>query len=354
MNNPGVWASGCAALAWLAMVTLHTQFQHDPLTNKLPPFTLGLGILWTVLAALPMRRARTLAVSGLVVLAAMGGTYRYMDTNPHLPIYPMPESLRRVAPLSPDRLYVSFYREADQFYRAWQTPPGFGSMVRMGSTGMIAGVHLINGYSPIMAAGAGKLLNVETHGNVPPPDGEDLLAENAKGSDGVLDELGVDGLIITHDYKLETRPSAAKWIEVLNTGEGSVYERREGPVSDIREAGDPEPGVGPTKIHVVENSRLRVTADVETARGRRGPVVLSFRRPFFDGYHATLDGKTLAVSSLDGLMPTVTLPPDSRGRLVLWYRPRAVVLGAGLAATGLALAGLWLYLGRRGVGASAR
>ena len=334
-SNPGVWASGCAGLAWLAMVIAHTQYSHDPVTDKLPPFTLAVGVLWAVLAALPMRRSWTLAVSGLAVLAAMGGTYRYMETNPHLPIYPMPESLRHVAPLSPDRLYVSFYREADQFYRNWQTPPGFGSLVRMGSTGLIAGVHMINGYSPIMAAGAGKMLNIETHGNVPPPDGEDLLKEDAAGPGGLLDELGVDGLIITHDYKLTTRPSAEKWVRVLDVDEGSVYERRTGPVSDIREVD----GGGATTIRSLENSRQRVVADVATPSGGKTPVVLSFRRPFFAGYHATLDGRTLQVSSQDGLMPTVTLPPGGRGRLVLWYRPRAVVLGAVLAAIGVVLAG---------------
>ena len=91
---------------------------------------------------------------------------------------------------------MSFYREADQFYRDWQTPPGFGSLVRMGSTGMYAGVHMINGYTPILPAGAGKMLNIETHGNVPLPDGDDLLKEDAAGPGGMLDELGVDGLVI--------------------------------------------------------------------------------------------------------------------------------------------------------------
>ena len=346
LSNPGAWASGCAALAWAAMVVFHTQDARNPETTRLAPFTLGVAIVWAVVAALPgRRRPWTLGVAGLAVLAATGGTYRYMDTNPHLPIYPVPETLRAVAPLSPDRLYVSLYREADQYYRDWQTPPGFGTLVRMGSMGMYAGVRMINGYSPIMPRGAGTMLNIETHGNVPPPDGEDLLKEDAAGPGGLLDELGVDGLVITHDYKLATRPSAAKWERVLDVDEGSVYHRRAGLVSDIREVEAPAAGEE-ARVHVLENSRQRVVADVEVPGGRRNAAVLSFRRPFFDGYHAALDGKPLAVSALDGLMPTVTLAPGSRGRLTLWFLPRAVVWGAILAAVGLVATGALAWRGR--------
>ena len=348
VGNPGVWASGCVALTWAVAAVAHLEYERDPGYRRLPPFMLGVALAWTALAALRTRRAWPPTVAGLAVLAATAGTYYYMDTNAHLPVYRTPETLRSVAPLSPDRLYVSFYREADQFYQKYQTPPGFGLLVRMGSMGMIAGVHMINGYSPIMAAGAGKMLNIETHGNVPPPDGEDLLKEDAAGPGGLLDELGVDGLVITHDYKLTTRPSDEKWVRVLDVDEGSVYERRAGLVGDIREVSD----AGTATIRTVENSRQRVVADVDLRGGGNAPVVLSFRRPFFRGYHATFEGRALAVSSLDDLMPTVTLPPGSHGTLVLWYRPRAVVWGGTLAALGLVLAGALAYFGGRGAAAS--
>ena len=337
-KNPGVWAVTCTGLTWVAMIVAHAE-NDDPVTHALPPWTLGIGVVWAALAAWPgRRRGWTLGVSGVAVGAVMFGTYQYRQRDLHMPIYRVGENLRAVSPLSPDRLYLSLYREADRYYRAWQTPPGFGSLVRMGSTGMFAGVHMINGYSPIMPPGAGKVLNMETHGNVPDANGEDLFEEDAAGPGGLLDELGVDGLIITHDYKLRIPPSAEKWVEILNTGEGSVYHRRTGKVSDIREEVVPEPGVGTTQVHMVENSRLRVVADVETPVNRVGPVILSFRRPYFAGYHATLDGKPLEVSSIDSLISAATLPRGGRGRLVLWYLPRAVVWGAWLAAAGSAAA----------------
>lgn len=348
-SNAGVWASGLTALVWLALVVFHRQYRRYPVTDAMPPFTLGVAVAWALLAAWPRRRAWPLTAAGLAVFAATAGTYQFMPTNPHLPIYPMPATLSRVAPLSVDRLYLSFYREADQYYRNWQTPEGFGSLVRMGSTGMIAGVHLINGYSPIMPPGAGKRLNIETHGNVPDPDGERLFREDAAGPGGLLDVLGVDGLIITHDYRLPVPPSPEKWEEVLNVGEGTVYLRRTGKVNDIREVGTPETG-GEARIRLVENSRQKVIAEVEVPGRRKNAVTLSFRRPFYRGYRAKLDAVELPVSSQDGLMPTVTLPPGSRGRLTLWYAPRAVVWGAALSALGLMASGAlaWRALVRAG------
>ncbi len=342
-RNPGTWAVACAGLTWAAMIVAQAE-NDDPVTRALPPWTVGVGIGWAVLAAWPGRRGWTLGVSGLAVCAVTFGTYRYRQRDLHLPVYNVGENLRAVTPLSRDRLYLSLYREADRFYRAWQTPPGFGSVVRMGSTGMFAGVRLINGYSPIMSAGVGKELNLETHGNVPEEIGEKILAEDAGGKGGILADLGVDGLMVAHDYRLTYPPAAKDWAEVYRSEEGVVYHRREGTLGEVREVqktdGEEETGAGETKIRVVENSRQRVAADVEVPTARRTPVVLSFRRPFYRGYRASLDGRALAVSSQDGLMPTVTLPPGSRGRLTLRYLPRAVVWGGLLAVGGLAAAGL--------------
>ncbi len=147
----------------------------------------------------------------------------------------------------------------------------------------------------------------------------------------------MDGLIITHDYKLQTRPSPEKWEEILDVDEGSVYHRRNGTMNDVREVGNPEPGVE-IKVRLVENTRQRVVADVEVPGWRKNAVALSFRRPYFNGYRATLDDRTLEVSSQDGLMPTVTLPPGSRGRLTLRYFPQALIYGIELAIGGLVLA----------------
>jgi uncharacterized membrane protein YfhO len=66
-------------------------------------------------------------------------------------------------------------------------------------------------------------------------------------------------------------------------------------------------------------------------------VSLVFSRAYFPGYRATLNGNRLAVTSLDGLAPTIELPAGQSGRVELVYRPRAVTLGGAIAGLTLVL-----------------
>jgi uncharacterized membrane protein YfhO len=73
-----------------------------------------------------------------------------------------------------------------------------------------------------------------------------------------------------------------------------------------------------------------VEADVAVSDGNR-PALLTFSRPFFPGYRATLNGKEAKVSSYRGLMPLVELPGGSQGHLILSYRPWWLVWGGALS-----------------------
>ena len=349
-KNPGVWATAAVVSTWVAMRIVHAN-NPDPRTDSLTFWMLGVAVGWTAWEALPMRRSQRLWASALAVLASLGGTYHYAETNTGLPIYPVPQSLKGMAPLSSERLYLSFYREPDRYYKKEQVPPGFGPVIRLGSMGMYAGVRMINGYSPIMSEGVGKVLHMETHGNVPEAVGGPLLTGEA-GEDGLLARLGVDGIIRTHDYQTPARPPEADWAMVHSTDEGDVYERRGGPLARVRAWTSAEPGGAPTyapaSVRVVENSRQRVEADVGVPEGGAGALI-AFSRPYYPGYRATFNGKRLAVGTFRGMLPTVEVPAGARGKLVLRYVPRAVVLGGVVAAAGVLLAvGLGLVaLGRR-------
>ena len=338
-RNSGVWAMGAVALTWAATRVFRVA-DPDPFSNGVSPWMLSVAVGWAVWEALPMRRSWRMWAPALAVLAGMWGTYRYLQTNSGLPIYPVPPSLARVAPLSSDRLYLSFYREPDRCYRNRQVPPGFGSVVRMGSMGMYAGVRMINGYSPIMSEGVGKALHIETHGNVPEAVGGPLLTEEA-GEDGLLSRLGVDGIIRTHDYQSSALPPVAVWKMVGSSDEGDVYERRGGPLGSVHSWTSAEPGGTATyasaSVRVVENTRQRVEAEVSVPEGGAGALI-AFSRPFYPGYRATLDGKRLPVGTFRGMLPTVELPAGARGKLVLRYLPRAVVQGGVVAAAGVLLA----------------
>ena len=338
-GNAGVWAVGAVALVWAAMKGFHTA-SPDPRSNSIPAWTLGVAAGWAAWEALPMRASWRWWGPALAVFAATWGTYRFAQTNTGLPVYPVPQSLATVAPLSPDRLYLSLYREPDRFYREWQTAPGFGSVARMGSMGMYAGVRMINGYSPIMSEGVGKAFHIETHGNVPDAVGGPLLAEEA-GADGLLARLGVDGIIRTHDYGAAALPPDAAWEKVQSFDEADVYDRRGGPLPRVRSWKSAGPGeeekYAQASVRLTEESRQHVEAEVNVPAGGAGALI-AFSRPFYPGYRATLNGRSLPVGTFRGMLPTVELPAGARGRLVLRYVPRAVVLGGIVAAAGVLLA----------------
>ena len=58
-----------------------------------------------------------------------------------------------------------------------------------------------------MTQGVGRRLAMETHGNIASPVAENLLRHEA-GRDGLLARLGVDGMVIAHEYYPLADPAA--------------------------------------------------------------------------------------------------------------------------------------------------
>ncbi len=74
---------------------------------------------------------------------------------------------------------------------------------------------------------------------------------------------------------------------------------------------------------------------------------LIFARLFWPGYRATFNGKPLKVIAHRGFLVAVDLPPETTGRLDLWFRPPGLRLGLGFAGLGLAILMLYLLLARQ-------
>ncbi len=347
-TNPGAWATGLTGAAWILMSLCKTANDHE-ITWYLPLWTLLIAVAWLALSAFTARRGTWAAwLPALATLASLWTTYQHMYTNPGLPKYAFGPSLAKVSPLSADRLYLSLYDKVDEWYRDWQTPPDFGAVVRPGSTGMYAGVRTLNGYSPIMPPGVGRLWNMETHGSIPEDTGRSLLP--LAGHLGPLEWLGVDGILIERNFgPRDVRLNDPDWETASESAEGFVYHRRNGPLPEVRAwHAESMPSVFPNRpdfsvpspfeevqIRSSENSRAGSAFDVSVPAGNEPGALLAFRRPYFPGYVAALDGAPVAVSAFQNLFPTITLPPGSHGRLVLSYRPRAVVWGA--VAAGMSL-----------------
>jgi hypothetical protein len=268
-----------------------------------------------------------------ITFSALLATYICIPTNCGVPNYNFSQQLLKPAPLDPARLYLSIYPWAEVTYCMANKPQPVGEVLRPGSISMWAGLHFINGYSPIRPAGVAREFATSIHGEINPGVGSHLLREQA-GKDGELALLGVDGIVVARELDITPQPTS-EWEAVLTTDEGRVFHRRGAPFTRVRSITsiDSRPGeqFATATVSQINNSRNRVEADIDVANGDR-PALLTFSRPYFSGYEARLSNRKLAVTSYRGLFPIVDVPAGAHGRLALIYQPGWLILGSATAA----------------------
>ncbi|HJW38638.1 MAG TPA: hypothetical protein VJ420_08485 [Candidatus Udaeobacter sp.] len=316
-------------LTGIAMFVLRTTGAYAfPLTWILVALA---GIWW--LSTLCLRDSEfqkwgPVAITFLAFLA----TYFCIPTNCGVPTYNFSQELLKPAPLDPTRLYMSIYPWAELTYCVANKPEPVGRTLRSGSTSMWAGLHFINGYSPIRAAGVAREFRTTIHGEINPEVGEYLLDHQA-GKGGELALLGVDGIVVAREIDLVPQPSS-EWQLVVSTDEGRVFHRRGVPFARVRSVNSidsrPNEQFVAATISQIDNSRNRVGVDVDVPNGDQ-PALLTFSRPYFRGYRARLGDQKLAVTSYRGLFPLVEIPAGTHGRLTLAYRPYWLIWGGSAA-----------------------
>ena len=327
---PAMAALALAAVMAVAMLILHTTGAYAfPLTW----IFLALAGIWLLSTFLlrdsEFQKWPPVAITFLALLA----TYIYIPTNCGVPRYNFSQELLKPAPLDSGRLYLSVYPWAEVTYCIANKPQPVGEVLRPGSTPMWAGLHFINGYSPIRAAGVAREFSTSIHGEINPTVGSSLLSDQA-GKDGKLALLGVDGIVVARELDLTPQPGS-EWEAVLTTDEGRVFHRRGAPFERMRsiEFIDSRPGEQFARATVsrIKNSRNRAEADINVPNGEL-PALLIFSRPYFRGYEARLDNQKLSVTSYHGLFPMVEVPAGAHGRLALIYRPAWLIWGTAVAA----------------------
>ena len=204
---------------------------------------------------------------------------------------------------------------------------------------MWAGLHFINGYSPIRPAGVAREFAATIHGEINPAMGDYLLNYQG-GPNGELVRLGVDGIVVAREMDVAPQP-ASEWQLVASTAEGRVFHRRGAPLARVRSVttinSRPNEQFAGATVSRILDSRNRVEADVDVANGNR-QALLAFSRPHFRGYEARLGNQKLAVTSYRGLFPLVEVPAGAQGRLTLTYRPYWLIWGSSAAiACGLVI-----------------
>src|SRR5207253_960439 len=261
-------ALALTALTALAMLIWHPAGSYAfPLTS----IFLGLAAIW-LLSELLLRDSE-FQKWALVVITffAFLATYFCIPTNCGVPRYNFSQELLNPSPLDPQRLYLSIYPWAELTYATSNKPQPVGQTLRPGSTSMWAGLHFINGYSPIRAAGVAREFAASIHGEINPAVGSYLLSQQA-GKDGELALLGVDGIVVARELDLTPQPSA-EWELVLSTDEGHVFHRRGTPFARVRSVTSvgsrPNEQFALGTISKVTDSRNSVEADVDVPSGDR-------------------------------------------------------------------------------------
>jgi len=276
----------------------------------------------------------------VISFGALLATYLCIPLNCGVPKFNLSQELLDPAPLDPQRLYLSIYPEAESNYHAEKKPQPVGQLVRPGSTSMWAGLHFINGYSPILAAGVAREFDFRIHGEINLHEAE-YLVWSQSNSNGLLAQLGVDGLVVAWDSGIDPA-LGPDWEFVDSTEEGALYHRIGPPFARVRSvtAIDSKPNqqfVAAT-ISEIDDSRNHVAADVDVPSSG-APALLTFSRPFFRGYQAQLGNQKLQVDSYRGLFPIIEVPAGAHGNLTLIYRPWWLIAGGG---SSMLCAMIWL------------
>ncbi len=275
----------------------------------------------------------------IVTFAVLLATYICIPPNCGVPKYNFSQDLIRPEPLDRNRLYLAIYSPAEYAYRREYRNGPVGQVARPGSTPMFAQLHFINGYSPILAAGVAREFKFFIHGEIDPDVGKYLI-ENQSGPGGILEQLGVDGIIIAPEIGVE--PMTALWQLEFSSDDGRVFHRNGGPLARVRSVEwiDTFPGreFATAKISEIDDSRNHVAVNVDVPVGGEN-ALLTFSRPYFRGYQATVGNRALPVNSYRGLFPTVEVPAGAHGRLSLIYRPWWLVVGSAIS---IVCAAIWI------------
>jgi hypothetical protein len=316
------------ALTAIAISILHIG---GPYAFPLTWIFLGLAAIWIVADSFWPNESLRSWLPASITFVALLATYLCIPPNCGVPKYNFSQELTKPAPLDPKRLYLAVYSPAEFAYRREYRSGPVGEVARPGNTAMWAQLHFINGYSPILAAGVAREFKFFIHGEIDRDVGQ-YLVENQSDSGGILEELGVDGIVIANEIAVE--PPTSGWRLEFASEDGRVFHRVGEPLARVRSVNwidsSPDKEFATATISKTDDSRNQVAADVDVPSGEQ-PALLTFSRPYFRGYEAQIGNQKLPVQSYRGLFPVVEVPAGSHGRLILRYRPTWLVYGGGLS-----------------------
>jgi hypothetical protein len=355
------------ALALVVLTALASvAFDHEPQATLLhAAIVAALCVVWWFVESDWMPAAITVVMIFL--------TFATFSKRGEVPSWRYDETLLSPRVLDPARRYLAMYDmdstlAEDAHGRASR---GIRSEMRPGNIPMLAGVEFVNGYSPLGLAALRNVFDVDVHGPMNPQRAEIFLRYET-GQNELLHQLGVDGLIVPEAMAKRHAPTLARngWIPAARLGHSLVLHRERIVSPVFRAAVAVRIGDEQKAYSAIFNRRTPQLPVVLYARGDgkpqryasrdlriaeagrnhtrvvfedKGPqTLLVFRRPWFPGWRATVDGKPVPVLRANMILPAVEVPADGF-EVRLFYRPASLVAGLVVAALSLlVLAGVSL------------
>jgi hypothetical protein len=306
------------------------------------------------------------AFPAIVTVATIFVTFLLYSGQGEVPSWRVPEAVLRAAPFEPGRLYLGMYEFSDLGAPSGgRLREGRGVALRPGNMPMLAGLHFVNGYSPLRPRVQERLLLLQTHGEMLRQSARKLLRDEIDAG-GLMEQMGVDGLLVPRRLLARNaeRLASRGWRAVGTVDQCTIFHRQQLSASaftagEVIELPDDEevykaiktrktsalpvmllaPGQPRTvrryAPRLLSGARQeRLGSSVTVAPGSAAAMIV-FRRPWLPGWRATLDGRSLPVVAAQMVMPAVVVPAGAGGRLEIRYRPWSLLLGASAAAVSL-------------------
>jgi hypothetical protein len=319
------------------------------------------------------------AIPAAIAIVSIVATFVAFSARREVPRWSYGAELLSSAPFDSSRRYLAMYGydSVTASDASGRISVGTNIALRPGNVPMLAGLHFLNGYSPLGLAAVKNLLHMEGHG---PLEAEwaERLVQTESAPQQLLHHLGVDGIVVPLEMTRRNRDHLAQsgWRPHARVGDSIVLHRLTPSPEPFFEAAfsykrprerevyreifvRPTPNLPvvlltPGQYSSERYGRRRLTG-VASSRDRmsfvvRGPgpkALIVFRRPWMPGWRATIDGRPLPVLRAHMIMPAIEIPADAEGEVRLIYRPASLVTGLSLAAVALlviAAVSLWLRL----------
>jgi hypothetical protein len=264
--------------------------------------------------------------------------------------------------------YIGLYPQTDYLNQE------SASTIMPSNTPMYGGVKFVNGYSPMMLKNEHLLFGFQYSSSIIIRDLAQLF-KNPLRIDKILDLLGIQGLVLGKallskasafedmgwhlDACSESALVMSKESKVLSSVESVLtavsrdseadvanYLHTENP-ANLKHAVIRTNNIGhmtpndfsPVAIAQINEGRNSITAAIKNDSTTENGMLV-FRRAWYPGYRAFLDGEELPVLVADLLLPAVEIPKGRQGKLTLVYEPASLRIGLVVVVFSLLLASI--------------